>query len=151
MKLRLLTLLLSMSLIATVVVIDAGASPLPTSSESCQSYAGSNACRAKGVDNSSSTTWGANVRSRMTTPRININVIGESWWTVRETCNGSITSQTQYGGEVEYNDYEFFDASAQVKHSCGGTRVGWSMGNHDFYKSGYSHIYPYKSHSMTIN
>ncbi len=70
MKTRLLALLLSAALIATVVVTDAGASPLPTISESCQSYAGSSACRAKGVDNSSPSTWGANVRSRMTNPRI---------------------------------------------------------------------------------
>jgi len=120
------------------------------SSESCQSYADSNACRKKGVVNVSSSEWNARVWSTMKNPTISIDTIGESWWTARETCNGNITGQVEYDGEVEYNDSEFWDVSVHLKHSCGGTRLGWSMGNHDFHESGYTHIYPYKEYPMAI-
>jgi hypothetical protein len=86
----------------------------------------------------------------MKNPTISIDTIGESWWTARETCNGNITGQVEYDGEVEYNDSEFWDVSVHLKHSCGGTRLGWSMGNHDFHESGYTHIYPYKEYPMAI-
>jgi hypothetical protein len=151
MRTRLLFALVGIAALAGMLGGRAWAAPLADLSESCQSYAGSNACRMKGVQNIDSSTWGANMRSQMKNPQINIDVIGRSWWTVRETCNGSITYQAQYGGAVDYNDYMFFDAGGYYKHSCSGNRVGWSMGNHDFHKSGYTHIYPYKEHSYPLN
>lgn len=148
---RLFLSLAGLIILTGVVFADGIAAPLLGSSETCQAYAGSNACSKKAVASTGSTTWGGNVYSEMKNPRINIGVIGEAYWTVRETCNGAITSQSQYGGEADYGDYLFLDSSAQLKHTCGGTRVGWSLGNHDYNQSGYSHITPYKEYHLTIN
>jgi hypothetical protein len=142
--------LLSLGLALVVALALASDTAYAGSSESCQSYATSNACRKKGVVNVSSSEWNAKVWSTMKNPTISIDVIGESWWTARETCNGNITYQQEYDGEVDLNDSEFYDVSVHLKHSCGGSRLGWSMGNHDFHESGYTHIYPYKEYPMAI-
>ncbi len=145
-----LPLLLTIGLLAVSLGSSVEASPLASSSTSCQSYAGAFACRSKGVASTGPSTWGANVQSYMASPAISIDTIGYSYWTVRETCDGDITSQWNYGGTVDHYTSSFWDASAQYKHYCGGSRVGWSFGNHDFHKSGYSHIYPYKLHSQGL-
>lgn len=123
---------------------------LAGSSESCQSYAGSNACRKKGVVSTGSSTWSGQVWSTMKNPPIDADTIGYSYWTVRETCDGQITSQVQYGGYHDHNTDSFYDVNAMAKHACPGSRLGHSLGNHDFDESGYQHIYPYKSYSQGI-
>jgi hypothetical protein len=141
---------LAIVLIVVFIGIGAEAAPLAGGSTSCQSYAGSNACRRKEATSTGPTTWTASVKSYMTNPTISIDTIGRSWWTVRETCNSQITHQHRYDGRVRYSTSSFQNWSYQLEHYCSGARYGWSMGNHDFHESGYSHIYPYKSYSRHL-
>ena len=76
--------------------------------------------------------------------------IGYSWWTVRERCNGSITKQVIVGGHVFHYKSSYYAAMTVTKRTCSGTRLGQSMGNHDFYKWPYSHKYLYASASNWV-
>lgn len=140
---RLLILAPILVLVVGSVAVDVGAAPPADGLIGCQAYATSNACKRKDVIKTSSSTWTAGVKSYMDNPVITINTIGWSWWTARETCNAAITYQQQYGGSTSSNASSKQDWSYHLSHSCSGTRKGWSMGNHDFHKSGYTHIYPY--------
>lgn len=121
----------------------AESSPRMGGSIDCPAYAGSHSCKTKTMTPTDIDTWDAGVSSEMENPRISIGTIGWSWWTVRETCNGNFLLNQQYGGSVSYNTYVKSQTRSYFRHACSGTHQGWSMGNHDFYQSGYAHITPY--------
>lgn len=145
-KISRIVLLAALIIILCLPLVDVGASllsrPLLGSSTTCNDYGGDDACRQKGVLNVDY-RWSASVYSYMN-PSVAIGTIGYSYWTVREKCDGTITHQINYGGAVVYNSSSMWDSSAQTKHTCYSNRTGESLGNHDFHRSGQSHIYPYK-------
>lgn len=148
--LRLIVLAGVLVLALSAVVREATASPQLGTSTSCAAYGTTNACRSKTVQNVSSSTWNAGVWSYTKNPQTNIGVIGWSWWTVREWRSGVITYEYYGGASTRTNTYTHQANGNHSKHSCSLTRTGYSMGNHDFHQSGYTHIYPYKEYSEVL-
>ncbi len=87
------------------------------------------------VENTSSTKWTAYVKSNMENPPTNINIIGRTWWTVRELCEATWTRNYQYGGQYWSNSWYAKDKLV-YKQPCVGMRFGRSMGAHDFHDTG---------------
>lgn len=145
-----LRLLLVPSILVLIIAthgLDVGAAPVAAGSISCQNYATSHACKRKDVTSTGADTWTAGVKSYMDNPVITIDTIGYAYWTAYVTCDGDISYWKFYTGQVIYNASSFQDWSYHLKPFCGGSRWGHSVGNHDFHKSGYTHIWPY--HSFT--
>ncbi len=136
-------------LILSLLALDAAAAPSAGASTTCQPYGTTNACRWKRVDNLS-INWNAGVSSYTTNPVTDIGVIGWPYWTIRETCSGAITMQEIRDPSIRTNASSHTRLESFQKQGCGGTRVGWSMGNHDFHQFGYEHIYPPKQYSEPL-
>lgn len=81
-----------------------------------------------------------------------IGTIGWTWWTIRETCNGSITLQYQYGGQVLYNSSAISDIAVASMQPCAYplNQYGRVLGTHDF-KNGSATWNPYWEHAEKLN
>ncbi len=80
-----------------------------------------------------------------------IGTIGWTWWTIRETCTGSITTQYQYGGQALYNASAISDIAVDTISYCWHPpgRNGHVLGTHDF-KHGSDIWNPYWEHNEKL-
>lgn len=81
-----------------------------------------------------------------------IGTIGWTWWTIRETCSGTIISQYQYGGQVLYNASAISDIAVDSISYCASpsNQHGRVLGTHDF-KNGSDTWNPYWEHVEQLN
>ncbi len=136
-------------LLLSMVATEARASPARGTATRCEPYGTTNACMRKEVTNLS-INFIAGVSSYTHNPVTNIGVIGWSWWTIQQTCSGRLIYHVERGPSVRYNTDYHGRMETHPKRPCDRTRVGWSLGNHDFHQSGFQHIYPPHSHSEGI-
>lgn len=95
------------------------------------------------VNNVNASRWKAEIRSKMISPYVNINVIGKRSWTVREYCDLAWTQNYQYGGEYNAHTWYYSKSKTVYKEPCSGDRFGRSYGQHDFNDDGVSAWAPY--------
>lgn len=99
-----------------------------------------NAVAYKDVWYSGGSVWYSNIRSNTDSPVYAIDRIGWNWWTVRDTCDGTILDQQTYGGAVDYQDSLNMqtESNSYSKGAClpAQTYKIWSIGKHDFYENG---------------
>lgn len=86
------------------------------------------------VQNYTGSYWATGVRSNTQNPTMDMDDIGYSYWTYRQRCNGIISQQTQYEGDVFHYTSSYWASASPSKVYCDGpyTRLGESLGNHDF-------------------
>lgn len=60
--------------------------------------------------------------------------LGWTYFTTRETCNGSIKQQTLKGGTSVYGT-QIADTTFMNTMQCNGTRYGYVLGKHEFKNS----------------
>lgn len=96
-------------------------------------------------------TWNGDIWSHTNTGNA-IGTIGWTWWTIRETCNGSITLQYQYGGQALYNASAISDIAVAAVQPCAvpSKQYGHVLGTHDF-KNGSDTWNPYWEHVEKLN
>ena len=100
-------------------------------------YVGSSDAKGTVSVNNGETKWTAKIQSKIVNPQTSINVIGRTWWTVRELCEATWTQNFQYGGAYKSGGGSSYSASKSVtKQHCTGMRFGRSMGGHDFNHTG---------------
>jgi hypothetical protein len=95
------------------------------------------------VNNVNASRWRAEIRSYMTSPQVNINIIGRRSWTVREYCDLAWTQNYQYGGNYNTDTWNYSKTKTVIKEPCSGDRFGRSYGQHDFNDDGVSAWAPY--------
>lgn len=84
------------------------------------------------VNDLSSTKWEGKIRSNMEGPATPINIIGRTWWTVRELCEVTWTQNFQYQGQYNSGSSSYTATKQVTKVPCVGERFGRSLGAHDF-------------------
>lgn len=99
-------------------------------------YVGSSDAKGTVSVTNGTTKWYGGFRSEMVNPSTNINVIGRTWWTVRELCEATWTQNFQYSGQYYTNSSSYIKSKTVTKQYCGGTRFGRSLGQHDFNHTG---------------
>lgn len=78
----------------------------------------------------SSAQWAGDIVSYTDYPPVAIS-LGWTYFTTRETCNGSITQQVQKGGTSVYGT-QVAATTFMNTMTCNGTRYGYSLGKHEF-------------------
>lgn len=76
--------------------------------------------------------WKSEFVSRIEITPVPINVIGRTWWRVREYCWPNWTQNFEYSGDFDMNDFDYYKTKVVIKQPCTGDRFGKSLGGHDF-------------------
>ena len=136
--------------VAVILVLNFAIFSVAKASATSANYNGITIAYAEKSITNHSTYWEQRLWSKSQSPAINMDDIGYSWWTIRERCNGVIMNQVQYGGHVLHNTSLYYSGNTMTKKTCGGYRLGESLGNHDYYEYPYSHLYLYLASTTSI-
>jgi hypothetical protein len=138
-------LIFSLCILVAVFISTTTSSVLASRSTYSSSVGGTGVVAQKDVVRSGG-SWNGYIWSHTNTGYA-IGTIGWTWWTIRETCSGTIISQYQYGGQVLYNASAINDVAVDTVSFCANpsNQHGRVLGTHDF-KNGSDTWNPYWEH-----
>jgi hypothetical protein len=104
-----------------------------------ENYVGGIRCSAlKTISTTWETTWTGTIYSVADQP---IGTIGWTWWTTRETCNGTIYHQDVHAARASYGDDREVDAHTDDFYCGAAPHKVYVLGKHQF-KEGTDSWYP---------